>query len=82
MDMKFLIYKAKTSFLTFLEDVLSEKNSPNFLGTPRVPIFEVVADQQYHSSRPKSEHFETPPSPRDGGGGGHFRNTAHILIAV
>ena len=39
MDMKFLIYKAKTSFLTFLEDVLSEKIIMKILGTRRVLIF-------------------------------------------
>ena len=45
------MYEAKITYLTFLEDVLSEKNSPNFFGTPRVPILGVVADEQYHSSR-------------------------------
>ena len=46
------MYEAKITYLTFLENVLSEKNNPNFFGTPRVPILEVVADEQYHSSRP------------------------------
>ena len=60
MDMKFLIYKAKTSFLTFLEDVLSEKIFIIFLGTPRVLILEVVADHQYHSSRSKWGCWDFP----------------------
>ena len=47
----FFIYEAKITFLTFLEDVLSEKNVRIFFETPRVLICEVVADHQYHSSR-------------------------------
>ena len=53
MDMKFLIYKAKTSFLTFLEDVLSEKNNHENFGDPQSAHFQVVADHRYHSSRSK-----------------------------
>ena len=54
MDMKFLIYKAKTSFLTFLEDVLSEKKyNHDYFGDPQSAHFEVVADHRYHSSRSK-----------------------------
>ena len=55
--MKFLIYKAKTSFLTFLEDVLSEKIVRTIFGTPRVLILDVVASHPYPSSRWKSENF-------------------------
>ena len=39
MDMKFLIYKANTSFLTFLEDVLSEKNNHEIFGDPQSAYF-------------------------------------------
>ena len=51
--MKFLINKAKTSFLTFLEDALSEKISQKILGDPQSAHFLVVADHRYHSSRSK-----------------------------
>ena len=60
MDMKFLIYKAKTLFLTVLEDVLSEKIVIKCLGTPRMVILEVVADHQYHSSRLKWGCWDFP----------------------
>ena len=46
------MYEAKITYLTFWEDVLSEKIVRKFCGSPRVPILEVVADEQYHSSRP------------------------------
>ena len=49
------MYEAKITYLTFLEDVLSEKNSPNILWDPQSAHFggcTVVADEQYHSSRP------------------------------
>ena len=39
MDMEFLIYKAKTSFLTFLEDVLYEKNNHENFGDPQSAHF-------------------------------------------
>ena len=60
MDMKFLIYKAKTSFLTFLEDVLSEKNNHENFGDPQSAHFEVVADHRYHSSRSKWRYWDFP----------------------
>ena len=50
---EFFIYEAKITFSTFLEDVLSGKNVRKISETPRVLIFEVVADHQYHSSRSK-----------------------------
>ena len=53
MGMEFLICKAKTSFLTFLEDVLSEKNNHGNFGDPQSAHFEVVTDHRYHSSRSK-----------------------------
>ena len=60
MDMKFLINKAKTLFLTFLEDALSEKNSQKKLGDPQSAHFDVVADHRYHSSRSKCGYWDFP----------------------
>ena len=57
---EFFIYEAKITFSTFLEDVLSEKNVRNFFETPRVLIFKVVADHQYHSSRSKWGYWNFP----------------------
>ena len=50
-----MTYEAKIAFLTFLEDVVSEKIPINLFETHRVLILEVVADHQYHSSRPSSQ---------------------------
>ena len=61
--MKCLIYEAKTSFLKLKIHVDSEKIVRNFLGTPRVLIFKVVADHRYHSSRSKWRCWDFPDFP-------------------
>ena len=55
IELKFLFYKAKTSFLKLKSCSFRKKVVRNFLETPRVVICQVVADHQYHSSRPSSK---------------------------
>ena len=60
MPMKFSSTKLRLHFQPFWRMYFLKKNVRKFFGNPRVLIFEVVADHQYHSSRSKWECWDFP----------------------
>ena len=60
MRMNFSSMKLRLHFQLFWRMYFPKKNVRKFFETPRVLIFEVVADHEYHSSRSKWGCWDFP----------------------